>query len=529
MNILQFLNPGKKQATLGAVSPAPKKKRKRVGEPEEDTKRARLVKNAPPAVFLRSVPKKSTKTVRFADESTHVNLTERYKTEYVNDKMAFDQIVGYLKSPAKVIKPLMIRGPSGCGKGTAIYKAAEMFKTRVHEIDLDEYKTVQQFLDSEVVRNIVISNDAVKHRKHITLVRGLEGYTADYLNKKLKPAIVKAYASYEEHGRRTHVLVFTATHQYDRNVKPLEGVCGLVKWMRPLKDTMVARLFDRAMRDNPSYRHLLRKRTQMIVDARGDARSMFNSMMLNEVPEGTVCVSEQHQRDVVRPEGFFDYMRVFFERARTNPEHLSVIDGYLQSGVFMNAPRYAPSVNAMVEFTEHWSSSSLVRSDHKEIDMSEFVGIRAQLLGEYTRATMRQNGFRARAADNSTLMPPTQRNASSYGTSMRRCKQAQGSACGYLPSSMEIHERLMLPEVVHPIHPKEYQDKAALKFMNKNNKLVVPARITKQAREQSKGDRIVLTSSFKGSVPDAFKASRKVLQDDDNDETALSAASFLLG
>lgn len=527
--ILQFLRTRKKNQValeLDQTKTKPKRKRANGGvEVGYDPKRARLVKNnLPPVVLLSSRKKKIEKSEVI---TSHVDLIAKYKTEYANDPVLFDQIVGYLKSPSNVVKPLMIRGPTGCGKSTAVYKAAAMFKTRVHEVDLDEYKTIQAFLDTKVIRNTVISNHDIDHRKYIVLVRGLEGYTKDFLLKKLKPALEKAYASYTANGRKTHVLIFTATHQYDRNLKPLEGVCGMVKWMRPLKETMVARLFDRVMRENPSYRHMLMKRTRIILDARGDARSMFNTMMMNEA-EGVVYAKQENQRDSDGPAGFFDYVQVFFERPpQAKTEYYNTLVAFMQNGVFTNAPLYASSMDGMVTFLDHWSESVCLRTENKEVDMVEYAGLRSQLIGEYARVSMR--GKFRRKAHGKIMMPPRQIDSHSYGASMSRCQEAQACTLGYLPSSMEIHERLMLSESIHPIHPQEYQDKARIEHMNKKSKLEVSASIAKQLREQSKGDRIVLTSSYKSVVPEDFKASSKVLVGSAHDDTGISASSFILG
>lgn len=520
--ILQLLAKKKEKKVQLKGDTSARKKRRRPVEQEDRAKKARLATNH----RVHLIDAKPKATVQSQDDSGHVDLTQRYKSEYANDVTVYNRIVAYMKSPNKVIKPLMIRGPSGCGKGAAVYKAAINFKTQVQEIDLDEYKTIQSFLDTKVVRNFTMSENTVAHRKQILLVRGLEGYPVALL-RKLKSEMNAAYASYEASGRRTHVVVFTATHQYDRHVKPLEGICGMVVWMRPLHTTMLTRLFDRVMRDYPVYRHMLRKRTQLITDARGDARSMFNTMMLNEV-DGTLCVDEKNQRDICGPEGFFDYMKVFFERRPGNPEHLYTTDSYTQMGVFLNALRYAFQIDSLAEFNNYWSVAETIRSEQKEVDVVEYEPIRAQLMGEYAQMQIRLGGFRTRARDNKVLMPNRQVDSASQGTSMRRCVRAQSAAAGHLVSSNQIHDRLMLPETTHPIHPHEYQKQEQVRFMNNKNKLVVPARVIKQTREQSKGDRIVLTSAFKSVVPDAFKATAKVLQPEEDEATGLSASSFLL-
>jgi hypothetical protein len=219
------------------------------------------------------------------------------------------------------------------------------------------------------------------------------------------------------------------------------------------------------------------------------------------------------------PTDYKGYLDQFYVRRTAEP----TFDTHMQHGVYANIHNYMHVVSAQdkSEMAAHragqnaevysWMSElDLFRSDDFVIDMETLAEVRAVCL-QKTQGLMARCGMPKRRVDYRRVKYPRRGEYSGVAkrsAALDRVLAAQSTACGYLPSWREAHERLMLPETSHPAHPKAFQALESERMHNEAGKVLPDGALITQARNNSVADRKGVVGVFTDAVPECFRGTR---------------------
>lgn len=442
-------------------------------------------------------------------------LVDLYATDYIGDPVTLSLVDKYIGGQGGA-KPLLLRGPTGCGKGCAVYAAAKKHSFRVVEMTPSLYTSAREAVNETLQRSAGMFGAA---RPRVVLLRGADGYTDTELRStgKKRAGLLDQIFDLLDSERASWPLVVTADTRYHRTLNNAAVKARFsVRYVPPVDRNQMMRFLFRVCKE----RGIGMQKRQMhgfALSFGGDARAMLNAL---ETYRGGADVSKPAEGSKDEPRtDYSGYLEQFFVRRTAQPN----FDHFAQNGVHANLQNYlhvvskqdrselaAYRVGQNAEVYDWMSEADAVRSSDFVIDTEVLAGVRAVAL-QHTQQVMAQRGMPTRRVGYKQVKYPRRGEfgaAARRSAALDRVSRAQATTCGYLPSWREVHDRLMVPETARPAHPKAFQRLETERMQNEARKVLPDGKLVTQARNNSVADRKGVVGAFKDALPECFRGTK---------------------
>lgn len=421
-------------------------------------------------------------------------MCDYYRCDYVlggdfKRKKALETLRDYLRTPSHKSRPIMIRGPTGCGKMTAILRAAMNLKFRVVVFEPSDTAStaagkkvgMKKLIRDDFVR-VLCTRSLFENTKTLVVVRSIDSMT-EAENEAVLEGMRMVYRGGKKNqaGEAYHLIV-TSTDGYCKQTKSWKSlVQSSVVYLSAIQYPGMLALFNRACEDF-NIRVQPSDKVNLIRSFGGDARAMLNELELFRGHSDLINRSRAIKcGGADKDTSYTDYLFQLLckksavyvtttppggKKVRERRCNVDVPppDDIRLYGLYLNAMKYVgseaggmPTVQALDDLTNVFSMQDVMRDSDFECDIESFLPhARAYYLhhgvDQIAWSQHRRGGHPPTWNAFGLFDFPSRNQKKGVGEALVQTRASQSRACGYLPSNMECMNNLMIldDEILYP-------------------------------------------------------------------------------